>query len=168
MSETSAFFWRKCYVKSEITTPVSTLSKKIVCEFEGLMREQDQILLFRASALPNSFLLMSAIRESIWCLGGCWVLNFGNSCFVTDCVVTLLLQKLGQEQTVPYKDKWLLTGGVMAANSCNPFPDYRTFLLCFQVVLFNNINQTSSWNFTRWCLFFMACKFSLSICIKNG
>ena len=73
MSGTSAFFRRKCRVKSEINTPVSTPSKIIVCEFENLMREQDKILSIRVSALPNSFLLMSLFRESIWYVGGCSV-----------------------------------------------------------------------------------------------
>ena len=57
MSGTSAFFRRKCRVKSEITTPVSAPSKIIVCQFESLMREQDKILLFKGFALPNNFLL---------------------------------------------------------------------------------------------------------------
>ena len=84
------FFQRKCRVKSEIKTPVSTPSKIIVCEFESLMREQDKILSIRESALPNSFLLMSFFRESNWYVGGCSALYFGSSCFVTDCVVTIL------------------------------------------------------------------------------
>ena len=64
MSGTSAFFRRKCRVKSEINTPVSTPSKILVCEFESLMREQDKILSIRVSALPNSFLLMSLSLEN--------------------------------------------------------------------------------------------------------
>ena len=91
MSGTSAFFRRKCRIKSEINTPVSTPSKIIVCEFESLMREQDKILSIRESALPKCFLLMSLFRESIWNVGGCSALYFGSSCFVTDYVVTLLL-----------------------------------------------------------------------------
>ena len=47
MPGTSVFFRRKCRVKSEIDTPVSTPSKIIVCEFESLMREQDKILSIR-------------------------------------------------------------------------------------------------------------------------
>ena len=49
----------------------------------------------------------------------------------------------------------------MTAISCNHFSDDRTFLLCFQVVFFSDSSQTSSWNFTTWCLF-MSCKFPLS------
>ena len=89
MSGTSAFFRRKCRVKSEINTPVSTPSKIIVCEFESLMREQDKIYSIRGSALPNNFLLR--FRDSICYVGGCSALNFGSSCFVTDCTVTLVL-----------------------------------------------------------------------------
>ena len=55
------------------------------------MREQDKILSIRVSALPKIFLLLYLFRESIWNLGGCSALCFGSSCFVTDCVVTLLL-----------------------------------------------------------------------------
>ena len=55
------------------------------------MREQDKILSITVSALPNSFLLMSLFRESIWYVGGCSALYFGSSCFVKDCVVILLL-----------------------------------------------------------------------------
>ena len=91
MSGTSAFFRRKCRVKSENNTPVSTPSKIIVCEFESLMREKGKNLSISVSALPNSFLLMSLYRESIWYVGGCSALYFGSSCFETDCVVTLLL-----------------------------------------------------------------------------
>ena len=69
MSGMSAFFRRKCRVKSEIKTPVSTPSKIIVCEFESLMREQDRILSIRESALRNSFLLMSLFMESFWYVG---------------------------------------------------------------------------------------------------
>ena len=89
MSGTSAFCRRKCRVKSEIKTPVSTLSKVIVCEFESLMREQDKILSIRVSALANSFLLR--FRESIWYVGDHSAVYFESYCFVTDCVVTLLL-----------------------------------------------------------------------------
>ena len=71
MSGTSAFFRRKCRVKSEINAPVSTQSKISVCDFDSWMREQDKILSIRVSALPNSFLLMSLFRESIWYVGGC-------------------------------------------------------------------------------------------------
>ena len=91
MSGMSAFFRRKCRVKPDLNTPVSTPSKTIVCEFESLMREQDKILSIRLSALPNSFLLMSFFEESICYVGGCSALYFGSSCFVRDCVVTLLL-----------------------------------------------------------------------------
>ena len=63
MSGTSTFFRRKCGVKSEIKTPVSTRSKIIVSEFESLMREQDKILSIRESALPNTFLLMSLLEN---------------------------------------------------------------------------------------------------------
>ena len=106
MSGTSAFFRRKCRIKSEINTPVSTPSKINVCEFESLMREEDKILSVRVSALPNSFLLMSLFRESIWYVGGSSALYFGNSCFVTVCVVTLLLYtEAGTEQMAPYQDK---------------------------------------------------------------
>ena len=66
MSGTFAFFQRKCRVKSEINTPVSTPSKIIVCKIESLMREQDKLFFISVSALPNSFLLMSLFRESIW------------------------------------------------------------------------------------------------------
>ena len=93
MSGTSAFFRRKCRVKSEIKTPISTPSKIIVCEFESLRREHDKILSIRVSALPNSFLLRTPFIESIWYVGGCSALYFGSSCFVTDCVVTFLLYK---------------------------------------------------------------------------
>ena len=54
-----------------------------------------------------------------------------------------------------------MTGGVKTAISCNPFSDDRTFLLCFQVVLFSDSSHTSSWNFITRCLF-MVCKFPLS------
>ena len=137
MSGTSAFFRRKCRVKCEINTPVSTPSKIIVCEFESLMREQDKILSISVSALPNSFLFMSLFRESIWYVGGCSALYFGSSCFVIDCAAhSCYTQKLGHEQAAPYQDKWLRKGGEMTAISCNPFSDDRTFLLCFQVVPF--------------------------------
>ena len=55
------------------------------------MREQDKTLSISVSALPNSFLLMPLLRESISYVGGCSALYFGSSYFVTDCVVTLLL-----------------------------------------------------------------------------
>ena len=128
------------------------------------MREQDKTLSILVSDLPNSFLLMSLFRESKWYVGGCSALYFGSSCFVRNFVVTLLwvcTQKLGQEQTAPCQDKWLMTGGVMTANSCQPFSDDRTFPICFQIVLFSDSSQTSSWNFTTWCLF-TTCKFPLS------
>ena len=106
MSGTSAFFRRKCRVKSENKTPVSTLSKIYVCEFESLMREQDKILSISVSALPNSFLLMSLCRESIWYVGVVKLFTLevpalqqtaqSHSCYT---------QKLGQEQTAPYQDK---------------------------------------------------------------
>ena len=54
-----------------------------------------------------------------------------------------------------------MTGVLRTAISCNPFSDDRSFPLCFQVVLFSDNNQTSSWNITTWCLF-MACKFRLN------
>ena len=60
-----------------------------------------------------------------------------------------------------------MTGGVKTAISCNPFSDDRTFLLCFQVFLFSDSNQTSSWNFTTWCLF-MACRFPLNRFITHS
>ena len=91
MSGTFAFFRCKWWVKSEINTPVSTPSKIIVCEFESSRREQDKVSSIRVSALPNSFLLMSLFRESIWYVGGCSAFYFESSCFVTDCVVTILL-----------------------------------------------------------------------------
>ena len=69
MSGMSEFFQRKCRIKAEINTPVSTPSKNIVCEFESLMQEQDKILSIRGSALPNNFLLR--FRESIWYVGAC-------------------------------------------------------------------------------------------------
>ena len=163
MSGTSAFFRRKCRLKSEINTPVSTPSRFIVCKFESLMREQDKILSISVSALSNSFLLMSVVRESVWDVGGCSALYFGISCFVTDIAQShsCYTQKLGKEQTAPFQDKWLMTGGEMMAFSCNLFSDDRTFLLCFQVVLFTDNGQTSSWNFTTWC-HFMGCKFPFS------
>ena len=77
MSGTSTFFQRKRRVKSEIYTPILTLSKTIVCEFESLMREQEKILSFRASVLPNTFWLMSPFRESIWYVEGFSVSYFG-------------------------------------------------------------------------------------------
>ena len=88
MSGKSAFFRRKCRVKSEINTPVSTPSKIIVCEFESLIRGQDKILSTKESALQNNFLFTSFLSESIWYVGGCSALYFGSYCFVTD---TLLL-----------------------------------------------------------------------------
>ena len=91
MSGTSAFLRGKCRVKSETNTPVSTPSKNIVSEFASLMREQDKVLCIRESALPKCTLLMSFFRESICYVAGCSALNFGSSCFVTDCVVALLL-----------------------------------------------------------------------------
>ena len=63
MSGTSTFFRRKFRVKFEINTPVSTLSKTIVCEFESLMREQDKVLSISVSAFPNSSLLMSLFKN---------------------------------------------------------------------------------------------------------
>ena len=109
------------------------------------MREQDKILPISVSALPNSFLLMSPFRESIWYVGGCSVLYFGCSCFVTDCVVTLLLYTEALTRTnCSISKKGLMTGGVMTASSCNPLSDGRTFLLCLQVVLFSDSSHTSS------------------------
>ena len=80
---TSSVFRRKCRVKSEINTPVSTPCINNVCKFESLLREQDKILSFRVSFLPNSFLLLSLFRESIWYVEGCSFSYFGRSCFVT-------------------------------------------------------------------------------------
>ena len=106
MSGTTTFFQRKCRVKSETDTPVSTPSEIIACEFESLMREQDKILSIRGSALPNSFLLMSLFRKSIWNVGGCSVLYFGSSGLVKDCVGTLLLYtEAGTRTCAPYQDK---------------------------------------------------------------
>ena len=120
MSGTSAFFRRKCAVKFEINTPVSTPSKLIVCEFEGLMREQDKILFFSVSALPNSFLLR--FREPICYVGGCSAFYFGSSCFVTDCAVTLLLYtEAGTRTKCSISRQILLTGGETTAISCNLF-----------------------------------------------
>ena len=89
MSGTYTFFRRKCRIKSEINTPVSTPSKIIVCEFESLMREQDKILSIRGSALENNFLFISFLSESIWYVGGCSAFYFGSSCFVTDFALLL-------------------------------------------------------------------------------
>ena len=91
MSGTSTFFRRKFRKKSEINTPLLTPSTIFVYELESLMREQDKVLSISVFALPNSFLLLSLFRESIWYVGGCSALHFESSCFVTDCAVTLLL-----------------------------------------------------------------------------
>ena len=143
MSGPSAFIRCNCGIKSENSNRVSTPSIFIVCEIETLMREQDKTLSIRVSALPNSFLLMSLFRESIWYVGDCSAFDFGSSCLVTDCVVTLLVYTEAGTRTNCFISR-LMTGSVMTANSCNPFSDNRTFLLCFQVVLFSNSNQTSS------------------------
>ena len=63
MSGTSAFLRRKCRVKSEINTPVSTPSKIIVCEFESLIRGHDKILSTKESALQNNFLFTSFLAN---------------------------------------------------------------------------------------------------------
>ena len=70
MSGTSTFFRRKCRLKSEINTSVSTPSKIIIREFESLMREQDKILSTRESALPKSFL--SACQKCLENQCGTW------------------------------------------------------------------------------------------------
>ena len=130
---------------SEIITPVSTPSKIIVCEVEGLMREQDKILYVRGSALPNSFLLMSLFRESIWYVAVCSALYFGSSCFVTDCAVTLVLYtEAGTRTNCSISGQMINDGRCMTAISCNQFSNDRQFLLCFQVVLFSDSSQTSS------------------------
>ena len=116
MSGTSAFFRRKCRVKSEIKTPVSTPSKIIVCEFESLMRDQDKILSIRESASPNRFLLMSLFIESIGYVGGCSALYFRSSCFVTDCVVTLLLYREAGTRTNYSKSRQMINDG--RCNDC--------------------------------------------------
>ena len=154
------FFRRKSRVKSEINAPVSTPSKINVCEFEILTQERDKILSIRVSALPNKFLWISLIRESIWYVGYCstfllWKFLLCNRL----CSHTLVIHRSWDKKKLLHK--WLMMGVVMIACSWKPFSDNRTFLLCFQVVLFSDSYQTSSWNFTTWCLF-MACKFPLS------
>ena len=56
-----------------------------------MMREKDKNLSVGVSPLSNNFLLKSLHRESICYVGGCSTFYFGTPCFVTDCVVTLLL-----------------------------------------------------------------------------
>ena len=122
MSETSAFFRRKCSVKSEFNTPVRTPSKIIVREFESLMREQDKILSIRVSALPNSFLLMSVFGESIWYVGFCSGLYFGSSCFVTNSVVTLLFYTEAETRTNCSRSRQMIIDG-----RCNDGQQLQSF-----------------------------------------
>ena len=116
MSGASTYFRRRCRVKSEVNTPVSTPSNFFVCEIESLMREQEKILYFGVSALQNSFLLMSLFRESIGFVGGCSGLYFGISCFVTDCVVTLLLYTKAATRTNCSKSRQMNNDG--RCNDC--------------------------------------------------
>ena len=116
----------------------------------------------RASALPNSFLLTSLFRESTWYVGGFSALYFGNSCFVTDWVVTFLLYtETGTRTNCSLSRQMFIDWRCNDCYSMQSFSENRTFLFCFQVVLFNNSNQTSSRNFTTSCLS-MVCKFPLS------
>ena len=86
-------------------------SKIIACELEGLMREQDKILSIMVSALPNSFLLMSLFRESIWYVGGDSALYFESSCLVTDCVVTLLLNTEAETRSNCSESRQMINDG---------------------------------------------------------
>ena len=118
--------------------------------------------------LPNSLLFMSFFRESIWYVGCFSTLYFGSYCFVTDCVVTLLL--ITEAGT---KTNCSVLGQMINDRRCNDgqylqyFSDDRIFFPCFQVVLFSHNNQISSWNFTTWCLL-RACKFPLSRFTKHS
>ena len=86
------------------------------------MREKDYILSIRESDSPKSFLLMSLLRESFWYLGGCSALFFGTSCFVTDCLVTLLLcTEAGTRTICSIFRKMINEGGEMTAVSCSSF-----------------------------------------------
>ena len=45
-----------------------------------------------------------------------------------------------------------MTGVVSTFMSCQPFPDARLSLLCFQIDHFKDNSQTSPWNFATCCL----------------
>ena len=123
MSGTSTILRRKCRVKSENNTPVSTPSKIIVCEFEIMMREQDKILSIRVSALQNCFLLMSFFRESIQHVGGSSSFYFGTSCFVTACVVTFLSYTEAGTRTNCSMSRQIINDG-----RCNDSQELQSFL----------------------------------------
>ena len=139
----------------EKKNPVSTPSKFKVCEFESLIRGQDNNLSTKVSALANIFLFISFLSESISYVGFCKSWYLGISCFVDDWVVSksFCTQKQDRVQTAPFQDKFLMTGGVITFMSC------YFFFECLFFASNSFVLETETLRFCHVMFFFVLCRF---------
>ena len=112
-----------------------------------------KILSTKESTFAKQFIFVSSSCESIWYVGCCSTWCFGNSWFVTAWAINFLFwlyTETATKKAAPYYDKWLTSWRVLTFLKCNLFPDARTSVFGFSVILFRDSNPFSFWNLVTW------------------